>query len=1003
MKKTMLWLSFFLFGSMASAQITVSGVVQDDRGETMVGVNIIEKGTLKGTTTDLDGRYSLEVASSDAVLQFSSVGMSPIEIKASEAVRQNIITLSSASQTLNQVVVVGYGSQTKKELTGSISSISSENFNKGIQNNPMGLLQGKVAGLNIIKNGGDDPAQNSYKVQLRGIGSLSGNAEPLYIIDGVPGGNLNSVLPEDIESIDVLKDGSAAAIYGTRANHGVILITTKRGHSGETTVEYNGDIGFGVVAKRPRMLNSSEYREYMIDKNRGVEWGGNTDWINQLVRMPMTTSHALSIAGGGKNFNYRGSIGYKALQGVAIKSDYQEINARLAADQSAFKNRLHIAYNLAYTSNKKKWADYDVFDRAMQANPTIPLYSTPDNPEYEKYGGYFEINEFGSFNPVARVMLSTKDETNNVFLGSVNASLDITDWLTLATAYSIQDINKWNGNYYSRYRKGDYIEGLGKAELIEDRQRQQITETTLRFLKSFGEHSVQALLGYSYQSNLYYGDAQMNTGFPLDNISYNSIGMGTGIQTGDPNLTSQSSYRYEDKMASFFGRVLYNWNEMVYFNASLRAEGSSKFGPKASKSLGRWGMFPAVSASWRITQLPALKNNAAINDLKVRIGYGITGNQPSDHYLYLMRVGQTGSEIFLNGEWIRPWGATNNENEYLKWEKKSEYNIGLDFVFLNFRLSGTIDAYLRHTTDLLWEYNVPSPPYPYGTMWANYGELQNKGIELTLNGVVMKKKDFVWNVGFIMAANANKVIKITGGEFAEYNEGFLELGNVSARGETGNNVMRLEEGKPVGNFYGYDYAFIGDDGIIRYWNKYGGYSPAITLTSDDVKILGNANPYFTYGLNTTISYKWFDLYINFRGQVGGLIFNEMRYIYENTNGENVLLSAVDPNAAVNKNNVTANIDWTKNLRRFSSLYLENASYLKLSDISLSFSCPLSNKVKRYMTSLKFRLTATNVFTITAYSGMDPEVTGLSTLEPGFDGKSYYPRQRTFLFGISATF
>jgi hypothetical protein len=489
----------------------------------------------------------------------------------------------------------------------------------------------------------------------------------------------------------------------------------------------------------------------------------------------------------------------------------------------------------------------------------------------------------------------------------------------------------------------------------------------------------------------------MNTDFPVDFTAYNNLGMGKGIQTGVSNNANMRSYKYIDKGAAVFARGIYNFSGKYFLNASVRMEGSSKFGPKAHETLGRYGLFPAVSASWVLSEEDFLKNVAVIDELKLRAGYGVTGNQPDDHYAYLMRVGQTGSEIFLGGEWISPWGPQSNENEYLRWEKKKEYNFGVDFVLLK-RLSGTIDAYLRNTVDLLWMYNVPSPPYPFHQKLANYGQLRNMGVELALNYQLKQTKDFNWNIGMVMAQTANKVMKITGGEFAETNAGYLDLGFISGRGLTGVNVMRLEEGLPIGNFWGYKYHDIREDGKMRFKTKAGGITSA--PTPSELQVIGNALPWATFGFNTAVTYKRWDASVNFRGQFGGMIFNEMRFIYENTTGsENVLLSAVDPDAAIASDRPASRI---KDQRIFSDFYLEKATYLKLSDVSAGYSFKLPENVKEYMQSLKLSLTAQNLLTLTGYSGIDPEVS-MSGLTPGMDGKSYYPRQRTILLSLRATF
>jgi len=976
--------------NMSAQQLSVTGVVKDAvSGEPLFGVNILEKGSSNGTISNLDGEFTITTPA-NAILVFRYVGYQSLEVPVGGKTKLSV-SLTEDAVMLNEVVAIGYGSQTKKELTGSIASVKAEDFIQGVVSNPMGLIQGKVAGLTIIKNGGDDPAQNSYQVQLRGVGSLKGNAEPLYIIDGVPGGDLSAVLPSDIESIDVLKDGSAAAIYGTRANHGVILITTKRGKVGKSSIEYSGTASTGFIAKRPRILTAQEYRDYMVANGKGVDLGGNTNWLDELIRTPINNTHAISLAGGTENFNYRSSISYRNLQGIAKNSDYNELNGRFAANQKAMNNKLEISYDFSYTTSKRNWTDYDIFNQAVRVNPTQPVFFEASHPDFEKYNGYYETQAFYSYNPVSRIDNTINNQENRLFLGSVRAALNLTDNLKFTTFYSIQQQGIWNGKYENRYLKS-VIGKNGVANQSQANNQSEVVENTLQYVNSFGKSSLTAMLGQSYQYNTYSRFNAFNSDFPMDKTSYNNLGMGIGIQTGKEANANVGSSLYSDKLASFFGRALYSFDQKYYLNASVRMEGSSKFGPKADPLLGRWGIFPAVSGSWRIDSEDFMYEVDWVNELKLRAGYGVTGNMPGDSYLYVMRVGQTGEPVFIDGEFVKPWGVQSNINESIRWEKKHEYNLGIDFGILSNRLTGSIDTYLRNTVDLLWEYNVPSPPYPFGKKWDNYGQLRNWGVELAVNYTILKEKEFSWNAGLVAAVNRNKVLKLTGGEYAENNADFLDVGFISSGdGETGTSVMRLKEGQPIGNFWGFKFAGI-KDGKWFFSTPAGGYTS--NPLDEHRQIIGNAQPFITLGLNTAVNYKQFDLALNFRGQVGGMIFNEMRYFYENTRGaENVLFTAVDPTSDISKLN---------DVRRFSDYYLEDASYLKLTDVTAGYNVALPQNVKKYISSLRINLTGQNLLTISGYQGMDPEVS-MSGLEPGYDRRSYYPKQRTILFGVNATF
>ena len=976
-----------LFSVAANAQITGT-VLEASTDFPVIGASVIEVGTTNGVITDFDGNFVLNVAEG-AQIQISYVGFQAQTLAAKDGM---VVKLEEDTYVLQEVVAIGYGSQTKKEITGSVSSVKAEDFNQGVAANPMGLIQGKVAGLTIIKNGGDDPAQNNYQVQLRGVGSLSGSASPLYVIDGVPGGDLSSVLPSDIESIDVLKDGSAAAIYGTRANAGVILITTKRGSKdGKFHAEYNGSVNTAVMADAPRVLTAQEFRDYMVASGRGVDMGGETDWMKAITRTPVSHTHNVSISGGTENFNFRASAGYRGLQGMVINSDFEEINARFAANQKALNKRLELAYDFSYTSVEKAWANYDNLNQAIRANPTMPIYS--DDPKFDKYGGYYESDNFYSWNPISDIEQTTNDAKNQVIMGSVRATLNIIDGLKFSTFYSIQNNHDWNGKYQKSTLRS--VEGKGGvANQSYGAYTQQVVENTLHYIDQWGDHAFQAMLGQSYQTGLSQGFNAYNSAFPLDDLLYNNLGMGEGKKEGADTYANMGSYKYKDKLASFFARVMWNYDQRYFLNASVRFEGSSKFGPKADPLLGQWGVFPSISGSWNIKGEDFMADVEQLNELKIRLGYGVTGNMPGDHYLYLMRVAPGGDYLFSNGEFIQPWGPASNVNESLRWEEKHEYNLGVDFAAFKSRFSGSLDAYFRNTTDLLWEYDVPMPPYPFGKMWDNYGQIHNYGVELLLNGVLIENKNLKWDLGFNASWNRNMVVRITGEKYGQEGvETYMNVGGVGGDGLTGVNTMRLAEGQPIGNYYGFRAAGLDEKGTMWYYKKDGSLTKA--PKEEDKDYIGNAQPLVNFGLNTSLRYKWLDFSLNFRGQIGGLYFNETRFFYEQTRGvENCLLSAW------NANNGTGAPYFT---RVMSDYYLEDATYLKLNDFTIGYTPTLPEEFSKWVSYIRVYFTAQNVFTITGYSGHDPSSVNLSGLTPGFDGRSYYPTQRTFNLGLQLRF
>ena len=976
-----------LFSVSMQAQITGT-VLEATTDFPAIGASVIEVGTTNGVITDFDGNFVLNVAPGTQI-QISYVGFKTMTLEAKDGM---VVLLEEDTQVLQEVVAIGYGSQTKKEITGSVSSVKAEDFNQGVAANPMGLIQGKVAGLTIMKNGGDDPAQNNYQVQLRGVGSLSGSASPLYVIDGVPGGDLSSVLPSDIESIDVLKDGSAAAIYGTRANAGVILITTKRGSKdGKFHAEYNGSVNTAVMADAPRVLTAQEYRDYMVASGRGTDMGASTDWMKEITRTPVSHTHNVSISGGTENFNFRASAGYRGLQGMVINSDFQEINARFAANQKTLNKRLELAYDFSYTSIEKAWANYDNLNQAIRANPTMPVRS--DEARFAKYGGYYESDNFYSWNPVSDIEQTTNDAKNQVIMGSVRATLNIIDGLKFSTFYSIQNNHDWNGKYQKSTLRS--VEGKGGvANQSYGAYTQQVVENTLNYINEWNGHAFQAMLGQSYQTGLSQGFNAYNSDFPLDDLLYNNLGMGEGKKEGADTYANMGSYKYKDKLASFFARVMWNYDQRYFLNASVRLEGSSKFGPKANPILGQWGLFPSISGSWNIKGEDFMSDVEQLNELKLRIGYGVTGNMPGDHYLYLMKVAPGGDYLFSNGEFIQPWGPASNVNENLRWEEKHEYNLGIDFAAFKSRFSGSLDAYFRNTTDLLYEYSVPMPPYPFGSIWDNYGQIHNYGLELLLNGNLMETKDFKWDLGFNASWNNNKIVRITGDKYGEEGvETYVNAGFVGGDGLTGVYTMRLAEGQPIGNFYGFKSAGLDADGNMWYYKKDGSLTKA--PKEDDKTYIGNAQPYLNFGLNTTLRYKEFDFALNFRGQIGGTYFNETRFFYEQTRGvENCLLSAWNAKDGTGAPYFT---------RVMSDYYLEDATYLKLNDLTIGYTPKLSEEFSKWVSYIRVYFTAQNVFTITGYKGHDPASVNMSGLTPGYDGRSYYPTQRTFNLGLQFRF
>jgi iron complex outermembrane receptor protein len=678
-------------------------------------------------------------------------------------------------------------------------------------------------------------------------------------------------------------------------------------------------------------------------------------------------------------------------------------------------NRLDIAYNFAYTSGERMWANHDNFYRAMRSNPTVPIYTTPDHADYERFGGFFELPDFSSRNPVSDIMQTTNDQKDQVMLGNVRATLSILPNLRFSTTYSNQTVSVWNGSFRNSTLRGFEPPINGRAEQSQRHEVQQVIENTLHFMNDWGAHTFQVLLGQSYETNLRHGFNVHNTNFPMDRVLYNRLEWGEGImpREGRPLGAGMDSFKFRDKLAAGFARVLYNYDGRYFLSASTRIEGSSKFGRNAHPVLGPWGVFPAVSASWNIMGEEFMRDVNLFQDLRMRLGYGVTGNMPEPSYLHAMIVDRGDGQIFSDGEWIFPWGPATNQNERIRWEKKHEYNLGVDFAMLNNRLSGSIDTYFRNTTDLLWEYIVRVPPHVREHMWDNHGQIHNYGVELLLTGNVVRQRDLNWDLTLTAAWNDNRVVQITSGhQYAVVGQvGWHRAGEIEGGdGETGNFVMRLEEGQPIGNFWGYKLAFIEENGTRVYHTPAGGY----TRNPEDrhKMILGNAQPLVIFGLGSNLRYRQFDVVMNFHGRIGGLIFNETRYFLEHPTAENSLRSTFEGD----------NMRWVQGIireiqesgsddgsnsrmaqRLFSDHYLESATFLQLGDLTIGYRPRLSASLSDYINNLRISFTAQNLFTLTAYSGDNPAAVRMSGLAPGFDRRSFYPMPRSFNLGLAFNF
>ena len=967
----------------AQSGYEVKGVVVDQLGP-VIGATVMEQGTTNGTSTGLDGDFVLQVSGADAVVEISCIGYAAQSFVASAM--PATITLSEDALFLDDVVVIGYGSQKKKEVTGSVASVKSEDFNAGVKTSPVGLLQGKVAGLNIIRTT-SDPTSTGFNVQIRGFSTLDKGAgtSPLYIVDGVPVSNIDNISPDEIASMDVLKDGSAAAIYGTRGTNGVIIITTKRGENfsdvATTRVEYSGYASASVRNGDMGMATPEEFRNLASLSNGVVNpviytsTDGqvyNTDWVDAMTRdVAMTHNHNVAIVGSSSKFNYRASFNYKNAQGIALNNNREEMIAKIAASQKALDGWLELQYDLSYMHYRNDYNCGD-FKQAAIMNPTYPIYDAANA------NGFFKPTGTGTSNPVEQMMQKESYGDGNFFRGSIKATLNIkpVKGLKVSGFAAIEEGD--NRNYWYNGVINTDETGSGMAGRGSNFSYSKLFEATADYTRSFGQHNFAAVAGFSYQKFLYDGQNIENKGFPTEDAKYFQIGNGDASK----KYLNASSYRNSNAIAAVFGRVNYNFAEKYLVSASIRREGSSRFGTN-----NKWGWFPAVSLGWRITGEDFMEGKDWCNDLKLRAGFGVTGNNLGSD-LRSVAMLSNGGTFWYNGQYVYTYAVSQNVNPDLRWEKKFEYNLGLDFAFLENRLYGSLDVYYRQTRDLLWDYEVPTPPYQYPTLLANAGQMDSYGVELVISGVAVQTKDWTWTTTPTISFNKNLITRLSDPEKG-FNYTQTTSGGVGENGIMNTNVQLLTEKEAVGAFYGYSFAGYKSDGTAMYNTPTGGYISAANASESHKMIIGNAQPLFTFGWNNTVRYRNWDAAIFFRGVVGNKILNVTRWAYgpQNSVSTNIFMKdAVGSNVKV--------VD----KGHFTDTYLEDGSYIKLDNLTIGYNFKF--KENNYIDRLRVYLTGQNLFTITKYSGQDPEVNTTGVWDAGIDYPSFYPTVATVLLGVN---
>ena len=956
--------------------VTVKGVVKDANGEAIIGASVIEKGNAKnGTVTDLDGNYTLKVKRG-ATLTISYIGYISQETKGG-----NII-LEEDLKSLNEVVVIGYGTQKKADVTSAVVSVKAEDFTKGNFNDAGDLIKGKVAGLTITRPSGDPGA--TTQISLRGIATVSGNAQPLVLVDGVPG-SLSSVPPENIASIDVLKDASAAAIYGTRGAGGVIIITTKTGQREQRTeVTYNGYVSFSTWAKKADFMTSSDIR---AGKTTFNDEGYDTDWLDAISRVGVTQNHSISLSGGNAKTSYFGNFTYRKAEGVMKKTGNESMS--VAFDMSHWMLNDMLKLNIKVNADQYQYDVNDattIYRQAVIRNPTSPIWNED--------GSYNEGSLLQYWNPVSlQKEQSGKNKSQTVKMTGNLTFEPIKGWQTNLMLSKDQTINRGGYYYTSNHslqgvnQKGSYS---GSASQSGYTSEATYLELTSKFMKNFNNvHRLDALAGYSYSEDVYDDASMWNANFPTDYFSYYNMGLGSKLTDGQ---ASMSSSKNSSKLIGFFGRVSYGYADRYNILASLRYEGSSKFGDNH-----KWGAFPSVSLGWNIMNESFMKSTKSwLNNLKLRAGWGITGVIPGSSYLSLLRYSYNGGNYYRNGKWNKGLKAASNPNPDLKWETAREFNVGIDWSVFNDRLSGSFDYYNKKTSDMLYDYTVPSPPNLYTTTTANVGEMRNTGFELMIKGVPVQTKNWRWETQATLQHNSNKLLSLSNELYQTDNTQWLQgVGDPVTQ-----YTHRVAVGESLGQIWSLKAVGVSDQGLFLIENPKTGqcaefYQEMRNDYDNWYEYMGSGIPKFTLGWNNTINYKDFDLSLQCNGQFGYKIINQQRVFYENNaHAYNKLKSAAD---AIGGNRPLSGAQ----SQVVTSYYIEHGDYFKLSSLTLGYT--YTPKKKTYIQNARLYGSVYNVFTITKYKGTDPELGSDNFWTAGVDDRDKYPTVRSFTIGLNVTF
>jgi TonB-linked SusC/RagA family outer membrane protein len=992
MQKVFAGICLFLLSSLyLSAQDvkkTVTGSIKNEGGEPLSGATVRAENPVThfsvSTSSKNDGVFSFTQLPDNGPYTFtiSLVGYET-DTLANNTIPANgnlvlTVTLKVKATSLEDVVVTGYGRSSKRNLTGSITSIPAEEMNVGVLSSPAQMLQGKVAGLNITKSGNPNA---TAAVLLRGPSTLrtdDGAQQPFYVIDGVPDASPDLIAPDDIATIDILKDASATAIYGARAANGIIMITTRKAKAGQVRVAYNGYIATEQVSKKIDMLSGGEFRNYMTSINQTLQPkyddGSSTGWQDEVQRNGFSHNHNISFSGGTATSNFAASINYLKNEGVMKGSALEKITARLSLETRALNDRLKLGLNFLNNTDNEDNIPSQVFGSMVSFVPTVGVKDAG--------GKYNEDNAISWYNPVSYIDNNIDKTKDRKTLLSGFAELKILPFLKYTLSLAAQNHQENRNIYYNSISTlAPGANGQAKRSAYENNKK--VLESYFNFDKGFGRHYIQALAGYSWQEDRRGDGFGVRTqNFTTDDLTYNNL-----YFSNPPNGTVvfDNTGISTLRLISFYGRVNYQFSDKYLFQASVRRDGSSAFGVN-----NRWGYFPAFSAAWRLSKENFMQGVSFLDDLKLRAGYGATGNSLGFPALIAVYQYDRTGTFYLNGSTAAAFGITQNDNPNLKWEKTASSNIGIDASFLRGRITATMDFYIKSTSDLIASYTVPTTQYVKPTLIANVGKIRNTGFEFSINAIPVQAKSFIWKSSFNISTNKNRVVSLSNDILTT--KEFLTAA-VGGKGQSGIYKQVIREGYPIGTFNTWHYAGKDQAGLSTFLFA-DGTVKAAQPTSADHMILGNAQPKFIYGWNNNFAYRNFDLNIFVRGVVGNKILNSTLAALNSPAITSNPPSNI-PQFTVDQGDVVP--DLYTNL--LSDRFIESGSYLRLDNATLGYSFKLNSQ---YIRKLRLYTSVNNAFVITNYRGIDPEI-NMGGLEPGIDNNNFYPKTRSFMLGVNVIF